>query len=186
MAMTATSRKYRLCTLAAVGVCALFPLISHGENPLETLSIGRAASAADIARWDIDVGPDGTGLPPGNGTAQQGETVYAEKCANCHGPDGRRGRDKLTGTPGETRKKNVGNYWPYATTLFDYIRRAMPADKPGSLTNTEVYALTAYILHLNSIITTEEQINADTLPKIAMPAQARFVPDNRSGGAEIR
>jgi len=184
--MTATCRNFRLLTLAAVSACTLWPLVSNGENQTEILAIGRTASTADIERWDIDVGPDGAGLPPGSGTAQQGETVYAIKCANCHGPDGRKGRDKLAGTPGETRGKNIGNYWPYATTLFDYIRRAMPADKPGSLIDSEVYALTAYLLHLNSIISAKEQINADTLPKIIMPAQARFVPDSRSGGTEIR
>jgi cytochrome c len=118
-------------------------MVSHGEALPEKLSIGRAASATDIARWDIDVGPDGAGLPAGSGTAWQGEAIYAGKCAGCHGPDGRQGRDKLADSPGETQYKTVGNYWPYATTLFDYIRRAMPPATPGSLTGTEVYALTA-------------------------------------------
>jgi len=184
--MPATRYISHLLTLAAVSACSLWSLASHGENQTDTLSIGRTASAADIARWDIDVGPDGAGLPSGDGTAEQGERVYAEKCSGCHGIDGRKGRDKLVGPPGEIQKKNVGNYWPYATTLFDYIRRAMPADKPGSLTDTEVYGLTAYILHLNSIIAAADPINANTLPKIVMPAQTRFVPDNRSGGAEVR
>lgn len=184
--MTAARRNSRLLTLVAVSACTLWPLISNGENQADILAIGRIASSTDIERWDIDVGPDGAGLPSGSGTAQQGKTVYAVKCANCHGPDGRKGRDKLAGPPGEIQKKNIGNYWPYATTLFDYIRRAMPADKPGSLTNSEVYGLTAYILHLNSIIAAADPINADTLPKIVMPALVRFVPDNRSGGAEVR
>ena len=170
----------RLSALACLSLAS--PMLSQAD----TLSIGRAANAADIARWDIDVGPDGAGLPSGGGTALQGETIYAEKCASCHGPDGRLGRDKLAGPPDETRKKTVGNYWPYATTLFDYIRRAMPTTQPGSLADAEVYALTAYILHLNSIITADQEINAESLPKIIMPAHDRFIPDDRHGGTEVR
>jgi len=175
----------KLVALAVIGACVVLPGVSYAETP-DRLSIGRIASAADIARWDIDVGPDGAGLPPGNGTAQQGEPIYAEKCVTCHGPDGRQGRDKLAGSPGETREKTVGNYWPYATTLFDYIRRAMPPTKPGNLADTEVYALTAYILHLNSIVTVDQVIDAESLPKIDMPARNHFAPDDRRGGTEVR
>lgn len=164
----------------------MMPIVSLSATPPDPLSIGRTASSADIARWDIDVGPDGAGLPVGSGTPRQGESVFAEKCASCHGADGQRGRNKLAGPSNDTEKRTVGNYWPYATTLFDYIRRAMPPSTPGSLTNAEVYALTAHILYLNSIIDVDTRINADTLPKVNMPARARFVPDNRRGGAEIR
>jgi cytochrome c len=152
----------------------------------DTLSIGRTANAADIERWDIDVGPDGVGLPAGSGTPRQGEKIYLEKCAGCHGRNGQKGRDKLVGPPGDKRKKTIGNYWPYATTVFDYIRRAMPPAAPGSLTDDELYALTAHLLHLNSIIATDDEMNAETLPRIIMPALDRFVPDDRQGGTEVR
>jgi len=162
----------------------------------DTLSIGRDASAADIERWDIDVGPDGDGLPAGSGTARQGKNIYLDKCAQCHGADGQKGRDKLAGTPDDVRgktigqktigQKTIGNYWPYATTVFDYIRRAMPPTAPGSLADVEAYALTAYLLHLNSIIATDDEVNAETLPLVTMPALERFVPDNRQGGTEVR
>ena len=184
--MTTTDRNDCFLTFAAACAIIIWPVVSHGEQSPDSLSIGRAASAADIARWDIDIGPDGAGLPAGSGTAHQGEPVFNDQCAGCHGSDGQRGRNKLAGPPGETRKKTIGNYWPYATTLFDYIRRAMPSDNPGSLTNNEVYALTAYILHLNSVIPADQEINAASLPKIAMPARDRFVPDDRRGGTEVR
>jgi len=184
--MFAPNKKNNFITLVILSGCLAAPAVMHGDEPPDRLSIGRPASAADIARWDIDIGPDGAGLPTGSGTAQQGEPVYAEKCASCHGPDGKRGRNKLAGSPGEKGKRTVGNYWPYATTLFDYIRRAMPPSAPGSLHDTEVYALTAYILHLNSIIAADMQINADSLANIDMPARDRFIPDDRRGGAEVR
>ncbi len=164
---------------------APFLLILPMAVNAETLSIGRAASVEDIARWDTDVGPDGAGLPAGSGTAERGAVIYADKCIGCHGSDGRKGRDKLAGPPGDERKKTIGNYWPYATTVFDYIRRAMPPAAPGSLTDTEVNALTAYILHLNSIVTDDAVMNAETLPQVVMPARERFVRDNRRGGPEV-
>ena len=161
-------------------------LASSAAPADEPLSIGRDASAADIARQDIDIGPDGAGLPAGGGTARQGEPIYLEKCAGCHGPDGRRGRDKLAGAQDEKRDKTIGNYWPYATTVFDYIRRAMPPAAPGSLTDIEVYSLSAYLLHMNSIIANDAEMNAETLPRVAMPARDLFIPDDRQGGAEVR
>ncbi len=162
------------------------PTASLSDTSPDRLSIGRTASNADIARWDIDVGPDGAGLPVGSGTSEEGERVFTKKCASCHGADGQRGRNKLAGPAGATKKRTVGNYWPYATTLFDYIRRAMPPNAPGSLTDAEVYALTALILYLNSIIGADVRIDADSLAKVKMPARDRFVPDDRRGGAEIR
>lgn len=177
--------------LRAVTACAIvlgFSAVSvvGDTTTAETLSIGRAATPADIARWDIDIGPDGAGLPPGNGDARRGASVYAERCAGCHGTNGRKGRDKLAGPPGDRTTKTVGSFWPYATTLFDYIRRAMPPAAPGSLSDADVYALTAYILTLNAIITPDHEMNAESLPKVSMPARGRFVPDNRRGGAEVR
>jgi cytochrome c len=154
--------------------------------PAERLSIGRAASAAEIARWDIDVGPDGAGLPTGSATARDGQPVFAAKCAACHGEDGRRGRDKLAGDADNRDDKTIASYWPFATTVFDYVRRAMPPAAPGSLTDRETYALTAYLLFLNGLIDADEVIDAATLPTVDMPARDRFVTDDRRGGDEVR
>ena len=184
--MFASCRIDLLTALAVLSACFVLPVPSHGDTPPDTSSIGRAASAADIARWDIDVGPQGAGLPAGGATARQGEPIYVEKCAGCHGADGQKGRDKLAGPLEGAQNRTVGNYWPYATTLFDYIRRAMPPAEPGSLTDAEVYALTAYILHLNTIIPADQQMNAESLPEVSMPALDRFVPDDRRGGPEVR
>jgi mono/diheme cytochrome c family protein len=161
----------------------------------DPLGIGRTASAADIARWNVDIMPDGTGLPTGTGTAAQGRPIYADRCAACHGDTGQKGREWLVGRqpddafpfgrePGQG--KTIGSYWPYATTLFDYIRRAMPQDAPGSLSDDETYALTAHLLHLNEIIAADTELNARSLPKVRMPARDRFVPDDRRGGEQVR
>jgi len=184
--MLAACRKDCLTTLAVLSACLLASVPALGDTPPDRFSIGRAASAADIARWDIDIGPDGAGLPAGGATARQGEPVYTEKCAGCHGVDGRKGLDKLAGPLTDTRRKTVGNYWPYATTLFDYIRRAMPLAAPGSLTDTEVYGLTAYVLYLNTLVPVDQPMNAESLPEVAMPARDRFVSDDRRGGPEVR
>ena len=149
----------------------------------ERLTIGRPATAEDIARWDIDIGPDGTGLPAGGGSAATGKAVYDAKCASCHGDDGRRGRDKLAG---DGQYKTIRTHWPYATTLFDYIRRAMPVTQPGSLTDAEVYSVTAYVLYLNDIVAIDDHLTDESLPLIRMPARDRFVADDRRGGPEIR
>jgi cytochrome c len=153
------------------------------------LGIGRPATAAEIAAWDIDIGPDGAGLPPGRGTVSAGATIYAARCAGCHGKTGKEGpNDVLVGRyTGEgfpfsqnvNLVKTIGNYWPYATTVFDYIRRAMPPDAPGSLTDEEVYALTAHLLAWNELIAADTVMDAASLPKVRMPARDRFVPDTR-------
>ncbi|MBD2756190.1 c-type cytochrome [Spirosoma validum] len=151
---------------------------------------GRPATAAEIARLDIDVRPDGKGLPAGEGQVLTGKQIFAAKCAACHGTggvDGPNGSLVTTTNPGRKRpEKTIGNYWPYATTVFDYIRRAMPFSQPGSLTNDEVYHLTAYLLQANGIIDEKTVINAQTLPRVVMPAQKLFVPDDRKGGSEIK
>ncbi|MBN9598313.1 MAG: cytochrome c [Afipia sp.] len=133
--------------------------------------------------------PDGRGLPPGSGTGTQGAKVFAENCAACHGdklegnPAKGIGGDKLIGGRGslatKTPVKTVESYWPYATTLFDYVKRAMPFSAPGSLKNDEVYAVVAYILSEGKIIKPTDTVNAETLPKIAMPNKDGFVPDPR-------
>jgi S-disulfanyl-L-cysteine oxidoreductase SoxD len=160
------------------------------------LGIGRAASAAEIAKIDIDVRPDGKGLPDGTGTAAEGAKVYAAKCQSCHGANGQGGSaDRLVER--ESGKnwdfatnpklvKTVGNYWPYATTLYDYTYRAMPFMQPGTLTPDETYSLVAYILALNKIIPDDAVMDKTTLPKVQMPSKDRFVTDNRKGGKIVK
>ena len=158
--------------------------------------LGRAATADEISAWNIDVMPDGTGLPPGSGTAAQGVAIYARKCAACHGRTGSEGpfdrlvgREPRSGFPfGRDPRfvKTLGNYWPFATTLYDYVNRAMPLDAPGSLTPDEVYRLVAFLLWRNEIVTDTAVMNAQTLPRVVMPAHDRFVIDNRRGGPEVR
>jgi mono/diheme cytochrome c family protein len=147
----------------------------------EPAHFGQPVTPADIASWDISIGPDGAGLPPGSGTAVEGETVFAAKCQACHGAKGVGGpNDTLAGgsgtLAGDKPLKTVGSYWPYATTLFDYVRRAMPWDHPRSLTNDEVYEVSAYILNLNGIIGSDDVLDAQSLPKVKMPNRDGFVP----------
>ncbi|PSR57274.1 sulfite oxidase [Adhaeribacter arboris] len=167
---------------------------ADSENWPTSFGFGKPATAQEIALLDIDVRPDGKGLPGGSGTVLAGKAVYAVKCAACHGKTGVEGPNNRLVSVVETdaagtennKEKTIGNYWPYATTLFDYIRRAMPFNAPGSLTNEEVYALTAFLLNANKIIPAEAFMNAETLPKVVMPAQKLFVPDDRKGGPEVR
>jgi cytochrome c len=142
--------------------------------------LGTPASSELIASWDISIPPDGAGLPPGAGTALEGEGIYAMKCLACHGPGGTgQPNDPLAGglgtLTGPEPVKTVGSYWPYATSVFDYIRRAMPLPQPQSLTDAETYALTAYLLSLNGIIRADETMNAKTLPKVVMPNRDNIV-----------
>ena len=155
--------------LAAGAVCAAEPY-----------GIGHTATPQEIAGWDIDVSPNGAGLPPGRGDARQGEAIFAEKCASCHGARGEgKPMDRLVGGLGTLRdkkpEKTVGSYWPYATTLFDYVRRAMPLNAPQSLTPDEVYAVSAYVLFLNGIVPLDTTLDADNLAKINMPNRNGFV-----------
>jgi cytochrome c len=143
---------------------------------------GQPIAPGDIAPWDISIGPDGAGLPAGRGTAAQGEAVYAAKCQACHGEKGAgRPNDALVGGKGSLEAgkapvKTVGSYWPYATTLFDYIRRAMPFQDSKSLTDDELYAVSAYILSLNEIIGKDDVLDAQSLPKVRMPNRDGFIP----------
>jgi hypothetical protein len=163
----------------------------------ESFGFGEEASAGQIAKWDIDVRPDGEGLPEGSGTVSAGKTVYFTKCASCHGTktsdgtyDRLFGYDEVKMNPDSLKKKRktktIGTYWPYATTLYDYINRAMPFTSPGSLTSHEVYSVTAYLLYVNDIIDEGLILTAKSLPKVKMPAQGKFVNDDRKGGPEIR
>jgi cytochrome c len=146
--------------------------------------VGRAPTPAEIGQWSMSIPPDGTGLPPGRGTAAEAREVYANRCAKCHGDKGQ-GRDSvpLAGGQGTLRSpkplKTVGSYWPYATTIWDYVNRAMPFDRPGTLTADQVYSLTAYVLYLNDLAKENDVIDARTLPKIQMPNRSGFVPDPR-------
>src|SRR5215470_992876 len=143
-------------------------------------NLGREATPAQIAGWDISVGPDGVGLPPGKGTAAAGARVYEQKCQACHGAKGAgQPNDRLVGGQGtlasKTPVRTVGSYWPYPTTVFDYVRRAMPYIQPQSLNNDDVSALTAYLLYLNGVIREQDETNAQTLPKVAMPNRDNFI-----------
>lgn len=159
--------------------------------------LGRAPDAAKLAALDIDIDASGHGLPPGEGTAQEGALLYVQQCAQCHGAKGQgvRPAPKLIGrTPAAgyafandaEADQTIGNYWPYATTLYDYVHRAMPLLTPGSLTPDQTYSLVAYLLSENGIIAATAPMNAETLPAVRMPARAFFVNDNRAGGAGFR
>jgi S-disulfanyl-L-cysteine oxidoreductase SoxD len=171
-----------MCTLERLALCAVMmiaaPAVALAQNP----RFGQPIAPADAAPWDISIPPDGAGLPAGRGTVAQGEAVYAAKCQACHGEKGAgRPNDRLVGgigtlAPDKTPVRTVGSYWPYATTLFDYVRRAMPWDRPKSLTDDEVYAVSAYILNLNGIIGADDIIDAQSLPKVKMPNRDGFIP----------
>ena len=167
--------------LAVASVLAAVSNAALAENP----NLGRIAAPEEVASWDISIGPDGAGLPPGSGTPKQGEAVYTAKCLACHGEKGAgKPNDALVGGRGtlagdQPPVKTVGSFWPYATTLFDYVRRAMPLNESKSLTNDEVYAVVAYLLQLNGIIGEGETINAYTLPKVPMPNREGFMTFSR-------
>ena len=150
----------------------------------QTYGLGEDASAAQVEAWDITVGPEGRELPTGSGTAQEGAQVYEVRCKECHGDQGIGGdHAALVGKPAQLKQappiKTVGSYWPYATTLFDYTRRAMPFEEPGTLTADQLYAVTAYVLFLNGIVGEEEIMDRETLPGVAMPNRDGFVRDPR-------
>jgi S-disulfanyl-L-cysteine oxidoreductase SoxD len=171
---TARSAMFMRSLLAVVGVTLSAVGAAAGDAP----RLGVALSAEAVASWDISVFPDGRGLPPGRGTAVQGRVIYEAKCAGCHGVGGRGataeelvGRGSLVGPDPE---KTIGSYWPYATTIFDMTKRSMPMDAPGSLTDNEVYALTAYLLFANELISEVFEINPQTLSQVAMPNRNGF------------
>jgi cytochrome c len=151
-------------------------------SPARAFDFGRAAKPEEIKAWDIDVRPDGKGLPDGSGTVAKGKVVFEENCAACHGANGQDGiKDRLVGGQGSLASdkplKTVGSFWPYATTLFDYIQRAMPYQAPGSLDVDDTYAVAAYILSLNGILAADGTLDKQSLPKIKMPNRDGFIPD---------
>ena len=168
--------------LAILAVTALG--LSTQARAQSHYGIGRAATDAEIAGWNIDVGRNGGNLPPGSGSVAHGREVFEQQCAACHGAKGEGGvGDRLVGGQGTIATphpvRTVGSYWPYATTLFDYIRRAMPQNAPESLGNDDVYAVSAYILHLNGLIPADTTLDAGALRAIKMPNRNMFVGDPR-------
>lgn len=158
---------------------------------------GRAASVEEIAALDVDVDGRGNGLPPGRGDATTGAAIYRAKCAACHGATGegiapnpplvgREPRDSFPFGNDKNLVRTIGNYWPYAPPLFDYIRRAMPHGSAGSLSDDEVYSLTAYLLAANELLPAGSALDSASLAAIRMPVEGRFVRDNRRGGNEVR
>jgi cytochrome c len=199
-----TSSTWRIATttiaLITISVFATVPGMALADQAHDAPAIygfGTPSTAEEIAAWDIDVRPDGKGLPAGQGSAVEGSKIYAVKCVACHGIDGAGGiNERLvvhsadepfpdSNDPNTRDHRTVGNYWPYATTLFDYIRRSMPFNMPGSLDSNEVYALTAHLLYLNHIIPEDAEMNAETLPKVEMPARDSFVLDDRQNYREV-
>lgn len=186
----------------SIGVLLIIAACTDGSKSASSArpssyGLGHTPAAAEIVALDIDANASGVGLPAGQGTAAAGVGIYAQKCAMCHGPKGE-GIDKsprLIGReppPGfvfatdAKAPKTIGNYWPYATTLYDYMHRAMPLNAPGSLTPDETYSLVAYLLSESGIVPANTVIDAKSLPAITMPARPHFVTDNRTGGSTFR
>ena len=170
-----------LTTLLLTGAIMAVGVAAHAK---ERYGIGRAATPAEIAGWNIDIDRDGNNLPSGSGSVSRGREVFGQQCASCHGAKGEGGLgDKLAGGQGTlaTPKpvKTVGSYWPYAPTLFDYVRRAMPQNAPQSLSNEDVYAVSAYILNMNGLLPADATLDAATLSAIKMPNRGMFTGDPR-------
>jgi cytochrome c len=174
--MLALGRLASLAAGVALGLAGAMTWAGEKNSP----HLGRPASAPDIAAWQLNVYPDGTGLPAGRGAAKQGAPLYAQHCASCHGDQGIGGTaEELAGghapLTSAVPDKNIGTYWPYATTLFDFTRRSMPMDAPGSLNADEIYAITAYLLFRNGIIGERDEMDAHTLPQVQMPNRNGFL-----------
>ncbi|MFM0171051.1 c-type cytochrome [Paraburkholderia sediminicola] len=176
-----------LAVLVSLTTLASCSSVTPGARNAEAShDVGTPISAQDLAVWNIDVAPDGRGLPPGSGDVAGGAHIFAAKCAACHGAQGQGGLgDQLIGGQGTLTsakpKRTVGSYWPYATTLFDYIRRAMPYNAPESLSADEVYAVSAFLLNQNGIVPANTRLDAASLPRVVMPNRDGFVPDPRPG-----
>jgi cytochrome c len=168
-----------LLALGALAGCAVSGGTARG--PAEPLGLGRPATEAEIRGWDIDIGPDGQGLPAGSGSVAAGRALYAARCAACHGDSGQGATaPRLVGGVGSLASKSpvrtVGSFWPYAPTVFDYVYRSMPFDKPMSLTAVEVYGLTAFLLHANGLLAADAVMDARSLPLVKMPNRDGFMP----------
>jgi mono/diheme cytochrome c family protein len=173
--------------------------VPGGPGSGQRYGLGRAATVTQIAAWNTDIAPDGQALPLGKGTVTEGAALYAAQCQQCHGTKGEGmapAYPALIGRPTEAEGfvfakdpklvRTIGNYWSHATTLYDYVKRAMPLTAPGSLTDDQVYALTAYLLAANGVIPDTTTLDAAALRAVKMPYADRFVADDRRGGAEIK
>lgn len=174
--------RWLICSSVTMLLMASSPLYSQTKR----LGVGRPATAAEIKAWDISVAPDGRGLPEGSGTAAAGKEVYARRCSECHGENADGGDDgPLIGGQGSlaTPKplKTVVSFWPHATTLWDYVNRTMPFDRPGMLPAGQVYSVVAYVLYLGGIVGENDVMDAKTLPQVKMPNRDGFVRDPRPG-----
>jgi len=173
----------RECIACAAALLMLAACAAQRATPTARgPALGEPVAASEIARYDISIPPSGAGLPKGSGTARAGASVYQQKCQACHGAKGvGKPADALVGGIGslgtKTPQRTVGSYWPYATTLFDYVRRAMPVTNPLSLTDEETYAVTAYVLYLNGIIGEDVAMDAQSLPQVKMPNRDGFISD---------
>jgi len=180
---TSNPARRRLVGLFLIAVvCAAVTVAAHAQLP--SYGVGRPPTPEEVAAWDRTIPADGAGLPPGSGTAKLGKPIYEERCASCHGPTGEDPKySRLVGGRGTlaTNKPitTIGSFWPHAPTLWSYINRSQPIDEPGSLTADQVYAVTAYLLHLNGIVGEHDVLDAKTLPQVRMPNRDGFVPDSR-------
>lgn len=198
--MVRLRRTFSKYALPAAALVMLGCASGQGESPRhdapDSFGFGQLATDDEIRALDIDIMPDGTGLPPGSGSVEHGQRIYAAKCASCHGPTGVEGpydvlvgripNDEFPFANDRSFRSTIGNYWPYATTLYDYIYRTMPFEAPGSLATDEIYSLVAALLFMNDLVPAGAVMDAETLPQVVMPSRDRFVADNRRGGPEIR
>jgi cytochrome c len=180
------SNRYRLAAVALYAALLAFPglVATASTEPTQKYGLGTPATQEQIAGWDIDVFADGRNLPAGSGTVMAGRDIYTKECLSCHGAQGEGGiGDRLAGGMGTLASakpvRTVGSFWPYAPTLYDYIRRTMPLTAPQSLSNDETYAVTGYVLFLNGLLKEDAQVDAKTLADLKMPNRNGFVPDPR-------
>lgn len=178
MCMTRMKKIILIPVLIAIGIN---PLFAEEKGSGHSPGLGQTITSEEIAKWDMSIFPDGEGLPKGEGSVTVGEKIYQQKCIACHGESGfgTAVGDQLAGAQmsldSEYPEKTIGSYWPYATTIFDVVRRSMPMTAPGSLNNNEVYAVTAYLLYLNNLISKDDVMNAASLPKVKMPNEDGFI-----------
>jgi mono/diheme cytochrome c family protein len=180
----------RLMLMMTLGVCFAC-VAAHAQTPSYS-NVGRTPSAEEVRAWDIAVSLDGKELPPGSGTAKDGAALYPQKCAACHGAtlEGTKLGPALVGGKGSLTTprpaRTIGSYWPFATSLWDYINRAMPRNQEGSLSASEVYALTAFLLFKNDIVKESDSIDAKSLPKVQMPNRNGFIPQRIEDIADVK
>ena len=178
------SRSAKVFALSAAIVIAMAAGSAFAQGNKKS-GLGREAMREEIAAWDTDIRPDGAGLPPGKGSVKEGETIYLEQCAACHGEFGE-GRDRwpvLAGGHGSLKsdspEKTIGSFWPFASTTFDYIRRAMPFGNAQSLTADQTYALTAYLLQLNDLVKEDFVLSRENFASVKLPNAGNFIDDDR-------